>query len=361
MRTPGRRILTTLYFPAVTTWAEATDMVELDAAGTRGALTVARRAMEYDAVVIDGGAGIRAGWREHLIAAVLARRRHPPAVVITDATWKLPEARRARLARRAGLRAIDGDHVTYCVLSSAERELFPRTWGVHPERVAFTPYTWTWPEEHLALAAPGDGSVFAGGDSMRDYRPLLDAAPGIPAPITIAARRSLPRELADLPPNLDIGPLEHEEFVRRTARASVVVVPLRAGGTRSAGQQTYLNAMAMGKAVVATDAPGTRDYITHGVTGLVVPPGDPRALRDAVCWALDAANAAQVRELGAQARDVVLSRFATEDYSRAVLAAVDGAIARRGRTPQRPAPPPPDGDAIEPRRLGGRGDGSAER
>jgi Glycosyl transferases group 1 len=327
-------ILTTLYFPEVRPWADATDMVDLDTAGPLGPLSVARSAMKYDAIVVDGGAGIWAGRRDHLIAAVLARRRDPPAVVITDATWKLPASPPARLARRAGLHAIDGEHVTYCVLSSEERQLFPRTWGVDPARVAFTPYTWTWPDDELALAAPGDGSVFAGGDSMRDYRPLLDAAGAIPAPITIAASRSLAGRLPDLPPNLAVGPVEHPEFVRRTASASVIVVPLRAEGTRSAGQQTYLNAMAMGKPVIATDAPGVRDYITHGVTGLIVPPSDPRALREAVCWVLDPANAAGVRELGARARETVLSGFRTEDYASALLAVIENAIARTRRTRQ---------------------------
>lgn len=70
-----------------------------------------------------------------------------------------------------------------------------------------------------------------------------------------------------------------------------VLVALNQGKTtcsarRSAGQASYLNAIALGKPVVVTDAPGVRDYVDHRRTGLIVPPGDPIALREAVNWTL---------------------------------------------------------------------------
>ncbi|MFJ8931108.1 glycosyltransferase family 4 protein [Streptomyces sp. NPDC102364] len=49
--------------------------------------------------------------------------------------------------------------------------------------------------------------------------------------------------------------------------------------------QTLQEAMASGVPVIAPAAGGPLDLVAHGRTGMLVPPGDPEALRDAV-WAL---------------------------------------------------------------------------
>jgi glycosyltransferase involved in cell wall biosynthesis len=43
-----------------------------------------------------------------------------------------------------------------------------------------------------------------------------------------------------------------------------------------------LEALAMGLPIVATDIPGNRDVVAHGQNGVLVPPGDPSALRQAL-------------------------------------------------------------------------------
>ena len=43
-----------------------------------------------------------------------------------------------------------------------------------------------------------------------------------------------------------------------------------------------LEAMAMGKAVIATDVDGTREAVTHEQNGLLVPPANPEALTAAM-------------------------------------------------------------------------------
>jgi glycosyltransferase involved in cell wall biosynthesis len=226
-----------------------------------------------------------------------------------------------RAASRIGLRAMEGPDVFYCVLSSAERELFPRTWRVDSRRVFFTPYHHTLRADELAQPAPDGYGVFAGGDSMRDYGPLIEAAQGVPADVTLATRDPSILRYPQLPPNVRAGPVPPGRFLEAMRAARVVVVPL-IDGERSAGQQTYLNAMAMGKIVVATDTPGVRDYVTHGTTGLVVPPGDAVAMADALRWALEPANEAEAREMRARARDVVRDEFTPDRYVARVLGVV---------------------------------------
>jgi glycosyltransferase involved in cell wall biosynthesis len=66
------------------------------------------------------------------------------------------------------------------------------------------------------------------------------------------------------------------------AQSGINVVGLEEGLLHSGGQQTFLNAMAMGKPVIVTDPEGAEDYICNGIDGLLVPPGDPEKLRSAI-------------------------------------------------------------------------------
>ncbi len=166
-----------------------------------------------------------------------------------------------------------GPHITFCVLSSWELERFPQTWGVPAAQVRFTPFCFTIPEHELDLPVAEDCGVFAGGDSLRDYTPLIDAARGIEARVTIASR-SLD-ERTNAPANVSLGEVSPERFAELNRRAAVVVVALADSGDRSAGQQSYLNAMALGKPVVVTDAPGVRDYVEDREDGADRPLGRP--------------------------------------------------------------------------------------
>jgi len=75
----------------------------------------------------------------------------------------------------------------------------------------------------------------------------------------------------------------HEEFRQLIAKASIVVLPMQADELHAGGQQTFLNAMFMGKPVVVTDPEGGRDYIRDGIAGRLVPYGDKEQLRSAIC------------------------------------------------------------------------------
>jgi glycosyltransferase involved in cell wall biosynthesis len=63
------------------------------------------------------------------------------------------------------------------------------------------------------------------------------------------------------------------------ARASVFVLPSYYGEGQP---RSMLEAMAMGRAVIAADAPGTREPVMDGITGLLVPPQDAGVLAQAM-------------------------------------------------------------------------------
>ena len=105
-------------------------------------------------------------------------------------------------------------------------------------------------------------------------------------------------------------------------RASIVVVPSR----REGYGMTAREAMAHGRPVVATAVGGLRDAVEDGVTGLLVPPGDPTrcASRSSVCSAT--ANSAGL--FGEAARQRAYSRFSGVAESRDLLAVYELAASR---------------------------------
>ncbi len=195
-------------------------------------------------------------------------------------------------------------------------------WGVDAERVVFTPFSYQlWGREDDPVT--NGGYLFAGGNSLRDYPLLAAAADGLGVPVRLATTWVPERPTA----NVEVGPVSPERFVELLLGATAVVVPL-AASPRSAGQQTYLGAMAAGKVVIVTDAPGVRDYIDDRVTGLVVA-SDVGALRDAMEWVCDAANADEVAAMAARARSVARERFSPAAYHRRLLDICDHAVAVR--------------------------------
>lgn len=80
-----------------------------------------------------------------------------------------------------------------------------------------------------------------------------------------------------------LGTVSHDRVPAYHAACEVLVSP-------ALGQESFgivlVEAMAAGLPVVASDIPGYREVVRDGTEGLLVPPGDPGALADAVRWIL---------------------------------------------------------------------------
>lgn len=77
---------------------------------------------------------------------------------------------------------------------------------------------------------------------------------------------------------------------------------------------SILEAMAMEKPVVSTDVGSVSESVESGVTGLLVPPGQPEALADAIGELL--ADPERRREMGLEGRRRVEERFSVEAMTR---------------------------------------------
>jgi glycosyltransferase involved in cell wall biosynthesis len=166
----------------------------------------------------------------------------------------------------------------------AEREIkaYGEEFGVDPSKFVYVPHHTTLHPHRYKFSISNGDYVFAGGNGDRDYRTLVEAIRPLNIPCVIACTDD--RRLAgiEMPTFVRRVRATHEEFRQLMAGAKIVVVPMEAGHLHSGGQQSFLNAMAVGKAVIVTDPEGGCSYIEHGVTGLLVPAGDVIRLREAV-------------------------------------------------------------------------------
>jgi len=137
---------------------------------------------------------------------------------------------------------------------------------------------------------------------------LLDATDGLPR--VIVGDGPLRTRVPDA-----VGFVAPSELGAYYERAAVVVCPSRREGYGVVARE----AMAYGRAVVATAVGGLIDAVEDGVTGRLVPAGDPNALHAAIGELL--ADEALRRRLGAAGREAARSRFSWEAATEATIRA----------------------------------------
>ncbi|MDD2921800.1 MAG: glycosyltransferase family 4 protein [Anaerolineales bacterium] len=276
-------------------------------------------AKRHDALLLNSSSG-----RIHpdvLAIILLGFKRSRPLIALHGDMWQPNRGFRAlmdRLLIYLADRAVD----RYIVLSSEEIEKFPLLWRVDKSKIRCCQYFFSLTEEELAAPAPPDGNhVFAGGNSLRDYEPLIEAARRMPKQRFVIASRLLEGR-TDLPANIRAGQVSHAEFVNLMKSAAAVVVPLKKGLSRSSGQQTYLNAMALRKPVIVSEVFGVNDHIQNGESGLVVD-GSSESFVKALTWALDSANTEAVARMVDRAQRAAQTQFTKERHVRKLIALMD--------------------------------------
>jgi glycosyltransferase involved in cell wall biosynthesis len=138
------------------------------------------------------------------------------------------------------------------------------------------------------------------------------------APFDPSLPRSVPREEAEaaaaegtltyVPGTPDVRPY--------LAETSVYVLPSYREGT----PRSVLEAMAMGRAVITSDAPGCRETVEEGRNGFLVPIKDEAALAAAMKRFLAAPEL--VGRMGAEGRRMAEQRFDVRTVNRTILAAL---------------------------------------
>jgi glycosyltransferase involved in cell wall biosynthesis len=127
------------------------------------------------------------------------------------------------------------------------------------------------PEQVGAEAEPAEVLYVGRLSEEKGIRELVEATRGLN--LVVAGDGPLRPIVPDA-----LGFVPHFEVERLLTRAAVVVLPSHREGL----PMVLLEALAHGRAVVATPVGGTPSLVEDGVTGLLVPPGDAQALRAAI-------------------------------------------------------------------------------
>lgn len=281
--------------------------------GVKIAAGMLRRMRDFDAAVVEGGrAGCWFAWLNALTPGI----KKP--VVMIDCLWARHPNPLLRPVKRWLTRLAARRVSAFVVWAPHEREDFAAEFGVYPEKFVFVPFHTT--VEGYDFRIEDGGYVFAGGNSDRDYRVLIEAVRGTGIPTFIAATDRRLFAGIDLPANVTVEGVTPPQFREKLAACRIAVVPMRAGTLRSGGQQTFLNAMAMGKPTVVVGKRAAEGYIDHGADGFAVEFGDARELRRTI-ERLHADSALRKRIGEAAARSA--SRRTTEDCLREIYRLVE--------------------------------------
>lgn len=239
--------------------------------GCRGAFRLFRSASRYPGVVTCGDF-------EGLMFAMIQRLRgnRRPVHVMFDCLWYGGGYLKRKWMRYC-LQQVD-----CCVVwASIEAERYANAYGTDGAKFLFVFHHHTTKQYRFDIG--DDGYVFTGGNWSRDYKFFVESVQDVTYPCVIATNRA--RKLLagiTIPSHVQIVSAGHEQFRQLIARSSIVVLPMQADQLHAGGQQTFLNAMLMGKPVVLTDPDGGRDYIQDGVNGRLVAYGDSERLTNAI-------------------------------------------------------------------------------
>ena len=98
--------------------------------------------------------------------------------------------------------------------------------------------------------------------------------------------------------------------------ASVYVLP----SYREGMPRTILEAMAMGRAVITTDAPGCRETVITGENGFLVPVKDPKALARAMMRFI--LEPGLIESMGKRSRELAIQKFDVHSVNRVIMSAM---------------------------------------
>jgi glycosyltransferase involved in cell wall biosynthesis len=162
----------------------------------------------------------------------------------------------------------------------------------------------------------------------KGYEHLIEAARGLDASVVIVGdgpeRERLAARARQAPNVHFAGELDEDDLVAHLAAADCFALSSTSRAESFGIAVAEAQAMSL-PAVVADTGTGTVEAVEDGVTGLVVPPGDPAALRDALSGLL--ADEARRRSMGSAGRSRAVARHALADRARDVRALYEEVLA----------------------------------
>lgn len=163
----------------------------------------------------------------------------------------------------------------------------------------------------------GDGTIFSGGETTRDWKTLLDVAsmnPGHKFRI-IARKKYFPHGLP-IPANVDVSfDTTENVFYDTVKKCSVVALPLASAAP--SGLIVLLRAAMLSRPIITTSTPSVCNYITHKKSGVLVSIGDTQTFSDELNVLLR--SPAIRRNYAIECKQFIKNNFTPQKYAEYII------------------------------------------
>jgi glycosyltransferase involved in cell wall biosynthesis len=197
----------------------------------------------------------------------------------------------------------------YIALSDFGRNKFVQG-GLPGERIYVKPNFMDDPCRESQVPPPGKGAIFVGRISPeKGFGTLIKAWQGLNYPLTVVGGGPLAergRRLASVSVRFT-GQIPQNDAIELCRQAALFVFPSEC---YEGFPLSLLEAMALGRAIVASDLGSRREMIEHGVSGLLFEAGNATDLREKVMTLIE--NPGLRTSLGNAARRVYQDRYTAE-------------------------------------------------
>jgi len=233
--------------------------------------------------------------------------RNRPKLFVTTFIFRPRESRIVNILRfwfyKTCVKKMDG----IICHSSDEANYYKTLFHLNDDKIKFVPYGIELPKVNFQNNGE-EPYIASAGKSNRDYELLKKVIDGIEPKIRIYCSRdyevlSKDEKKSNLEVRIDT-PLK--EFLEGLYNSIFVVIPLKLPEF-SSGQLVLLQAMALGKTVIASDCWGTRDYIKDMENGMLVAPGDTSEMRKKILYLTR--NPEEIERMGRNAKKSVEEYF----------------------------------------------------
>lgn len=208
-------------------------------------------------------------------------------------------------------------HVAHFIALSAFARSKLMAAGIPPERIAVKPNAVDVPAPSETDDAERAGGLFVG--RLSDEKGLDTLAQAcandVFASITVVGDGPLAHTIAGVPAFRPRGPLAPAMVHALMRRARFLVLPSR---SYEGFPRVLAEAFGSGLPIIASRIGSLAELVEDGITGLLVPPNDARALAAAMRWAQ--AHPTAMAAMGANARRVYLQRYTPASNHAALLA-----------------------------------------
>lgn len=284
---------------------------------TMGSLLIALRLLRYDFVIAQDN--LLLGYLVSVCARALRLKTRWLYTAINSST--LIRRHAAHPVRLFLLKKIWTSYSRIICISSEQYDDFIRI-GIPREHLVFVPFgvdahffrpTDVSSEENLIVSV--------GRDAGRDYATLFKAVEHVNSKcIVVAGHKNIPQGMS-VPSNVSVlYNRSYAEIRDLYARACLVVIVSKdmrtLDGSDCSGQTVILDALAAGKAVIATRRSWITDYFTPDQDLIMVEPNNPEALAQAINSLLH--DAKKRKQLAASGHAKVAARYTTEEFAKAL-------------------------------------------